>query len=130
MTDHHHTGEGPARHAGNGAARPHPNVACDGCLPNAVKWPRLVPDRDEAARFLSLLDPTTTRFTFQTFDDVKDRKDKMLASVLHGTLDEHFATLARLNQQGAGVYVTINATDFLGRKDTQHRPSTRLVQRP
>src|SRR5262249_34536743 len=29
---------------------------------------------DEAARFLTAFDPTTNRFTFQTFDDCKERK--------------------------------------------------------
>jgi hypothetical protein len=73
------------------------------------------PDRDEAARFLALLDPTATRFTFQSFDDAKSRKDGRLARILHGTLDEHFAELARLNARGAGIFVTINETDFKGR---------------
>ena len=68
-----------------------------------------------ASTFLSGLDPTATRFTFQTFDDNKDRKSKALARVLHGTLDECFAELTRLNNLGAGIFVTINETNFLGR---------------
>jgi hypothetical protein len=75
----------------------------------------LTADRCEAMRFLALLDPTTSRFTFQTFDDNKDRKDNKLAKILHGTLDQHWGTLVRLNAQGAGVFVTINETDFRGR---------------
>src|SRR5262249_30132397 len=71
--------------------------------------------RPEAARYLTLLDPTTARFTFQTFDDDKERKSKTLARVLHGTLDEHFAELTRLNNLGAGIFVTVNETDFKGR---------------
>jgi hypothetical protein len=77
--------------------------------------PSLAPDRNEAARFLALLDAAATRFTFQTFDDNKDRRDKTLARVLHGSLDQHWATLARLNSLGAGIFVTINETDFKGR---------------
>ena len=74
-----------------------------------------VPDRTEAARFLTLLDPTATRFTFQTFDDDKERKSTALVRVLNGTLDQHFAELTRLNNLGAGIFVTINETDLNGR---------------
>src|SRR5262245_34977334 len=72
-------------------------------------------DRDMAERFLRALDPEATRFTFQTFDDNKDRKDKSVARVLHGTLAEHWGTLVKLNEQGAGIFVTINRTDLKGR---------------
>ena len=72
-------------------------------------------DFAEAQRFLRALDPTATRFTFQTFDDVKGRDDKNLARILHGTLEEHFAELKHLNDRGACVSVTINETDFRGR---------------
>jgi RecA-family ATPase len=75
----------------------------------------LAPDYDTAERFLQVLDPNGLRFTFQTFDDDKDRKDKTLARVLHGTLAEHFDELASLNVRGAGVFVTVNATNFEGR---------------
>jgi hypothetical protein len=51
----------------------------------------------DAARFLTLLDETATRFTFQTFDDNRDRADPKLARILHGTLAEHAETLTRLN---------------------------------
>jgi len=78
----------------------------------------LVPDRTEAARFLALLDRTATRFTFQTFDDDKERRSKALARVLHGSLDEHFAELARLNNAGAGIFVTVNETNLRGRLAT------------
>ena len=74
------------------------------------------PDLDEAKRFLKELDPTAERFTFQTFDDDKDRKNGKLARVLHGTVDAHADTLSRLQAQGAGVFVTINETDLTGRK--------------
>lgn len=71
-------------------------------------------DLDEAARFLTLLDPFATRFTFQTFDDRGE--DRGLARILHGTLDQCATELQRLNARGAGVYVTVNETDLTGRQ--------------
>lgn len=76
----------------------------------------LSPDRFEAERFLKALDHSAAEFTFQTFDDDKARKNPQLACVLHGTLDKHWDTLCRLNDKGAGVFVTINETDGNGRK--------------
>lgn len=73
------------------------------------------PHRAEAERFLSLLDKTATEFTFQVFDDNKDRRDSSLAHVLNGTLERHWTTLVRLNTRGAGIFVTVNATDLTGR---------------
>ena len=58
----------------------------------------------------------TEPFTFQTFDDNADRKDKALTRQFYGTLDQHAQALHALNAQGAGVYVTVNATDGKGRK--------------
>lgn len=54
--------------------------------------------------------------TFQTFDDNAARKDRSLARVLHGTIDERYAGLENLNTRGAGVFVTINCTDGKGRE--------------
>ncbi|MBF0160249.1 MAG: hypothetical protein HQL58_12080 [Magnetococcales bacterium] len=67
----------------------------------------------DAAEFLRLLEPRGL-FSFQVFaesptSDVKPR-------IIHGTLTEHAETLAALNQRGAGVFVTVNATDGQGRK--------------
>lgn len=84
---------------------------CVGCQPDPV-WP----DLKETERFLQALDPATATFTFQTFDDNRDRHDKRLVRLLHGTLEQHASTLQQLNAQGAGIFVTINATDFKGRK--------------
>lgn len=70
----------------------------------------------EAARFLAAIDPDATSFTFQTFDDNKERRDPRLARILHGSLAQHSAELQRLNKLGAGVFVTINETDGKGRK--------------
>jgi putative DNA primase/helicase len=73
-------------------------------------------DDDEAQRFLTLLDPDAESFTFQTFDDNKNRRDKTLTRVLHGTLAEHRDELTELNERGAGIFVSLNETDGTGRK--------------
>jgi hypothetical protein len=72
--------------------------------------PQLTPNVDIAIAFLSMLDPKGS-FTFQTFDDHKERKNWGLARVLHGTLAEYIDTLTRLQQQGAGVFVMVNKGD-------------------
>jgi hypothetical protein len=72
-------------------------------------------NRNDAERFLAILDNRTDKFTFQTFDDNDQRKDKRLARILHGTLDQHYRTLADYSRRGAGVFVTINTTNFHGR---------------
>ena len=95
---------------------------------------QLFQDREQAERFLALLDPEATAFTFQTFDDDKDRKKaneekrsevnkkKPLTSspdpfahIYHGFLDTHWNKLVRLNAQRVGIFVTINKTDGRGR---------------
>jgi hypothetical protein len=73
-------------------------------------------DLAEAARFLKLLDPTTTEFEFRTFDDDKTHEDKTLTKTFYGTLAEYAAKLKRLNDKGAGVFVVLNETDGIGRK--------------
>jgi len=93
------------------------------------------PDRAEAERFLKALDPSTDRFTFQTFDDNKERRKQRaeanklrkkqgkkplpdpFAKIMHGTLAQHWNELIKLNAQGAGIYVTVNETDFKGRTE-------------
>ncbi len=76
------------------------------------------PDKAAAQRYLTLLDELTEEFTFQTFDDNKERKvkDGDLARIFNGTLDQHFDQLVELNQRGAGVFITVNQTDLNGRK--------------
>lgn len=85
----------------------------------------LTPDLSQAERFLSILDPAAgcrslvddypDGFSFQCFDDIKGRKDRSLARILHGTLADHGTTLTALNKRGAGVFVTINETNMTGR---------------
>ena len=76
----------------------------------------LAPSPSTAQYFLARLDEVAEQWTFQTFDDDRDRKDSALTRILHGSLDEHLATLMELNRRGAGVFVTINETDLRGRK--------------
>jgi hypothetical protein len=91
-------------------------------------------DRAEAERFLQIIGRGAACFTFQTADDnVERRKADDEANALrqrpgkkplwspfvrvrHGTLAGCFVELARLNRAGAAIYVTVNATDFRGRK--------------
>jgi hypothetical protein len=71
------------------------------------------PDLDAARRFLKTIDPAAKSFTFQTFDDNSERKDKKLGRVLH--LDGFSAELLDLHKTGAGVFLTVNKTDGKGR---------------
>ena len=63
-----------------------------------------------AEKFLTILDSTGV-FTFQTFDDDKNRKDPSLARVLHGTLQDCAPELLRLQDRGAGAFVMVNRGD-------------------
>jgi hypothetical protein len=70
------------------------------------------PDVQAAQQFLGLLDPQGL-FTFQTFNEDKACNNGGLTKILHGALGQHSATLAALNQKGAGVMV--NEGDGKGR---------------
>ena len=65
---------------------------------------------------LKLLDPDSTEFTFQVFDDDKSRYDTSLAEHRHGALDEHKAWLERKAEMGCGIFVMINEGNGQGRK--------------
>ena len=77
---------------------------------------KLVPthDKDMAAQFLAVLDPTARAFTFQFFSDAGDG----YAEVIHGSLDEVWPKVEALNtpDRRIGVFVTINETDLQGRR--------------
>lgn len=73
-----------------------------------------VPDQD-AGIFLAALDAPGAAFTFQTFDDTPAKRPGF-AQVNQGTLAQHAGYLARMNDRGAGVFVTVNETDGMGRK--------------
>src|SRR5262245_32714042 len=75
-------------------------IRCNGCAPGDL----VAADKAEAARFLAVLDPGATYFTFQTFGD--GGKDDSLTRVVHGSLDQRWKDLVRLNDRGAGVFVT------------------------
>jgi hypothetical protein len=67
-------------------------------------------DRDEAGRFLHILDASDPAFTFQAFGDDRNGNDNLARS----TSDR--GEILRLYGLGAGVFVTINETDLTGRK--------------
>jgi hypothetical protein len=75
-------------------------------------------DLDETRRFLQALAPGEKEFQFQTFDDNPDRKltNKNLAGSHHCTLAGATTWLKRMNDQHAGVFVSLNETDASGRK--------------
>lgn len=69
---------------------------------------------DQAEKFLSLLDESASGFTFQTFDD-SNKHHKELTKVIHGDFDNVKSDLVKLNKRGAGIFVTVNKTNFKGR---------------
>jgi hypothetical protein len=87
------------------------------------------PNRADAEAFLSALDPDAKWWTFQTFDDDKDREAQNeakakaegkkyrdpLTRVWHRSLESLWDTLAAFNQRGAGIYITVNETNGDGR---------------
>jgi len=81
-----------------------------------MKKQKLHFDKEEAKRFLSSLDHQASEYTFQTFDDNADRRRSHLNQVLNGSIDTVWPKLVYLNQQGSGVFVTVNETDLKGRK--------------
>ena len=75
------------------------------------------PDKEESENFIRLLDSKSRYFTFQIFDDNKNRKSHSLARISSGSLDEHWQELVELNNKGAGIFITINDTDGKGRTE-------------
>jgi ribosomal protein S18 acetylase RimI-like enzyme len=78
--------------------------------------PSLV-DHDTAAVFLAALtgsDGWATPHTFQTLDDRKSGK-RDLTRIIHASLGALAPMLTRLNDAGAGIFVTVNATNGRGR---------------
>lgn len=75
-------------------------------------------DFAQAERFIDSFS-ADGRVTFQTFCDKKDTSQspgRSLTKVFHGTFEEHKRQLISLNTSGAGIFVTINETDFHGRR--------------
>jgi uncharacterized protein (DUF927 family) len=85
---------------------------------------QLTPDLTEAMRFLTALAGyENAKFTFQTFDDNEERRKARpkgqqdpFARIFHGHLTDVLGELMKLNSEGAGIHVTVNETDFKGRK--------------
>ena len=73
------------------------------------------PRLNEAELFLATLDSKSDRATFQTFDDLRHRRDRRIARILHGSLNRNASMLGKLNEHGAGIFVSVNATDLRGR---------------
>ncbi|SFK10111.1 primase-helicase family protein [Methylocapsa palsarum] len=71
-------------------------------------------NRAQTERFLRVLDPEASAFSFQTFDDSPSKRMHLIR-VLHGGLAEVWDELCSLSQVGAGVFVTVNETNLLGR---------------
>ena len=73
-------------------------------------------DRAEAERYLQRLDANAKSWTFQTFVDEKGKINSSVTGVLIGSLDDHWDKLVWRNQNGAGVFITVNRTNGRGRK--------------
>src|SRR5690349_13468781 len=71
--------------------------------------------RAQVRQFLTRLDPEAKFFAFQTFDDTPAKR-RELARVVHGNFDLVADKLDALQQQRAGVFVTVNETDGIGRQ--------------
>jgi hypothetical protein len=72
-------------------------------------------DLQEAQRFLEWLDPEAESFTFQTFDDKKEKRSNLVRQ-LHSDFNSVADKLVELNSAGAGIYVAVQRTDLKGRK--------------
>lgn len=70
----------------------------------------------QAKQFLGLLDPEATAFTFQTFGEASAKGEIHLTEIHHGSLSKLVDDFCLLNHEGAGIFVTVNKTDFKGRK--------------
>lgn len=79
--------------------------------------PNGMPDLEEAQRFLTLLDPAASQFTFQYFAEKEvTHAREIFARQFSGRFSDVTSLLSAENAAGAGVYVTINETDLKGRK--------------
>jgi hypothetical protein len=72
-------------------------------------------DKSMAAKFLAILDRSALKFTFQFFGDAASGQ----AEIFHGSLDDVWPKVQEINTspRGVGVFVTINETDFKGRRN-------------
>lgn len=84
-------------------------------LSNSINSNTLPASQIEAQTFLDQLAPSE-KFTFMALPESNAMKGISGPKHFHGELAQHAAVLESLNQSGWGIYVTVNATDLLGRK--------------
>ena len=78
----------------------------------------LQPDRSQVERFLHMLDPGAHFFSFRTFSDTPYTRlpgRDPLERAIHAPLERCWDELVALNQEGAAVAVTVNASNGRGR---------------
>lgn len=68
----------------------------------------MTPPLEIATTFFEAFRLPDAAWTFQTFDD-SEAKRKNLISVRAGSIATHYPDLARINADGAGIFVTINS---------------------
>lgn len=73
----------------------------------------MTPDLDQARAFLRALNPHDDWFTFQYFAEAA--RCTVRPRILHARFDDTARTLAAVNADGAGIFVTVNRTDGRGR---------------
>lgn len=87
----------------------------------------MTPDWTPARDFLRVLSrDALPGVTFQTFDDLEERKSSSLARILHGANARNRERLESLQQRGAGVFVAVNEMDGQGRSKA-HAVAARAV---
>lgn len=69
------------------------------------------PDLKMAKQFLDLLDEIDTSFTFVVIEEPKPKDRMANVSVYYGTLEQYQDIFSKANQNGYGVFVTINVTN-------------------
>ncbi len=69
---------------------------------------------DMAQHFLTLLDEEEDKFTFQYFAD-NNKEANIYPKCFHDSLENSFDKLVKLNNQGYGIFITVNKTDGKGR---------------
>src|SRR5262245_20928873 len=74
----------------------------------------MTPDLAQAKQYLRTIDPDAKNFTFQCFDDDRQRQDKTLTCILK--CNGYDKDLRALYEQGAGKWVHINETNGEERK--------------
>ena len=87
----------------------------------------LIPDTVMARNYLNKLDSSEGVFTFQFFDDKKDKSNLIYPGIKHGTFNEHCELLTKMNQKGAGIFVMVNRGDGIIHEGTKSCRNTKNV---